>query len=210
MKGLILDGGLHAQATTSHLRSVLEGIGNQLGWHVQSLVLREEKIAYCLGCFECWTSSPGLCRIDDEGRAVADAVIHSDLVIYLTPVTFGGYSSVLKKAIDRNIYLISPFFTKIDGEVHHQVRYEHYPMILGVGSLPQPDPGQAAIFAKLIERNAITMHAPAHAAVVVDETQEPAQVAATLQRECRRLQYGWLENGSFGKRETSVFKQSPL
>lgn len=171
MKALILDGDLAGQTTTALMRTCLVETLNQMGWQVQPLVLHAEKVAYCLGCFECWIKTPGLCRIDDEGRAVAAAVIHSDLVIYLTPITFGGYSSELKKAIDRIIGLVSPFFAKIDGEVHHQARYDHYPRMLGVGILPQPDPTQAAIFAKLIERNAINLHAPAYATLVVDETQ---------------------------------------
>lgn len=182
MKALILDGGLAGQTITDPMRRCLRETLNQMGWQVQPLVLHEEPIAYCLGCFECWTKTPGLCRIDDAGRTVAEAVIHSDLVIYLTPITFGGYSSELKKAIDRIICLISPFFAKIDGEVHHQARYAHYPAMLGVGILPQPDPTQAAIFAKLIERNAINLHAPAHATLVVDDTQAPHVMQTQLQR----------------------------
>lgn len=187
MKALILDGDCADQCTTAPVHAFLVDLLTQMGWLVESLVLHEQKIAYCLGCFECWTTTPGLCRIDDAGRDVAAAVIHSDLVIYLTPVTFGGYSSVLKKAIDRNICLISPLFTKIGGEVHHQARYEEYPVIVGVGILPQPDPVQTAIFTKLIQRNAINMHAPLHDAVVVDETQPPARHEDVLQRAFQSL-----------------------
>src|SRR5690606_3517069 len=105
------------------------------GEKVQTWTLRDEKVAYCLGCFECWTKSPGICRIDDAGRAIAASIIAGDLVVYLTPVTFGGYSSALKKAVDRSICLVSPFFTQIDGEVHHQPRYDRYPALLGIGVL---------------------------------------------------------------------------
>lgn len=181
MNALILDGGLAGQTTTDAMHSLLIDLLRPRGYHVHSFVLREQKIAYCLGCFECWTKTPGLCRIDDTGREIADAIIHSDLVIYLTPITFGGYSSELKKAIDRSICLILPFFTNIDGEVHHKARYDHYPAIIGVGLLPHPDPTQAALFAKVLERNAINMHAPAHAALVIDGTQEPPMVRQALQ-----------------------------
>lgn len=135
MKISILDGGLSDQ-TTDAIRILLLEIGRQQGDHVQPFVRREQKIAYCLGCFECWTKTPGRCRIADDGQAIAQAIIHSDLVIYLTPITFGGYSSALKMAVDRTICLISPFFTKINGEVHHRKRYAHYPSLLGIGLLP--------------------------------------------------------------------------
>lgn len=188
MKALILDGDLAGQTMTAALREHLCDLFFQKGWEVQSTILHEQKIAYCLGCFECWTKSPGLCRIDDHGRVVAAAVIHSDLVVYLTPITFGGFSSALKKAIDRNICLVAPFFTKINGEVHHQPRYAHYPAILGVGLLPQPDERQAAIFAKLIERNAINLHAPTYATVIIDGAHAAATLPNTLEALVQKVQ----------------------
>lgn len=57
-----------ARPRPTQIRSRLLDTLNQMGWQVQPLVLHEEKIAYCLGCFECWTKTPGLCRIDDGGR----------------------------------------------------------------------------------------------------------------------------------------------
>jgi len=181
MKIAILDGGLADQTTTDAIRTLLIATSREQGDQVQPFVLRNQKIAYCLGCFECWTKTPGRCRIEDESQAIAAAIIHSDLVIYLTPITFGGYSSVLKKAIDRTICLISPFFTKINGEVHHRKRYTHYPNLLGIGLLPQPDPEQAAIFSKLIERNAINFHAPTHASLVLDSTADWVTVQTQVQ-----------------------------
>ena len=95
------------------------------------------------------------------------AMLASDLVLYLTPLTFGGYSFELKKALDHSICLVSPFFTRIGGEVHHLARYNRYPAILGVGVNATHQDAQEAIFARLIERNAINLHAPAHGAVAV-------------------------------------------
>ena len=181
MKISILDGGLADRTTTDAVRTLLIDVCSQQGDQVQPFVLRNKKIAYCLGCFECWTKTPGRCRIEDEGQAIAAAIIHSDLVIYLTPITFGGYSSVLKKAVDRTICLISPFFTKINGEVHHRKRYTHYPNLLAIGLLPHPDPEQAAIFTKLVERNAINFHAPTHASLVLDRTADWAAVQTQVQ-----------------------------
>lgn len=150
------------------------------GWDVTSWTLRGERIAYCLGCFECWIKTPGLCRIDDAGRDVAASLIGGDLTIYLTAVTFGGYSSALKGAVDRAICLVAPFFTRIDGEVHHQARYQHYPALLGVGVLPAPHPAQEQIFHTLVGRNAINLHAPQHSSAVIYRSQPPAAAAAAL------------------------------
>ena len=103
------------------------------GWGAETIVLREQKIGNCAGDFFCWVRSPGVCNVDDDNRVIAAKVVRSDLVIYLTPVTFGGYSSALKRMVDHQIQNISPFFTAIDGEIHHQPRYAAYPDLLVIG-----------------------------------------------------------------------------
>jgi hypothetical protein len=180
MKATLLNGALPGDRFVDAVGIALQNALEAEGWTVTPWALRDEKIAYCLGCFECWTKTPGLCRIDDAGREIAASIIDGDLVIYLTPITFGGYSSELKKAVDRSICLISPFFKRIDGEVHHHGRYDRYPDLLGVGVLPAPHPAQEHIFQTLIGRNAINLHAPAHSSVVIYRSQEPAAAAAAL------------------------------
>lgn len=125
--------------------------------------------------------TPGVCVIDDAGRDVARAFIQSDLVIFLTPVAFGGYSSELKKAVNRLICVLSPFFVKIEGEVHHRPRYERYPRLVGVGVLPQADAESERIFTTLVGRNAINMHAPAHAGGVVLSSQGADEIRERIQ-----------------------------
>lgn len=125
--------------------------------------------------------TPGICLFADDGREVARKAIQSHLLVLLTPVTFGGYSSQLKKALDRMISLVSPFFQKIGGETHHQPRYRRYPRLLGVGTLPAPDAESEATFASLVARNAINLHAPAAAAVVF-ENGTADQAAETIRR----------------------------
>ncbi len=181
MKALILDGGHDTSTVGAALCQTIAILLAAARWEVETVVLRTEKVGYCLGCFECWIKSPGLCRIDDAGRDVAADVINSDLVIFLTPITFGGYSSHLKKVVDRLICLVSPFFTQIDGEVHHKARYAQYPALLGVGMLPQPDDEQTQIFSQLIARNSINLHTPFHAIFVTSAPQfDEQQLTATL------------------------------
>ena len=180
MKATILSGALPGDSFVDAAGIALQDALQADGWTVTPWTLRDEKLAYCLGCFECWTKTPGMCRIDDAGRGVPASIIGSDLAIYLTPITFGGYSSELKKAVDRIICLISPFFTRIDGEVHHHARYARYPDLLGVGVLPAPHPDQEQIFHTLIGRNAINLHAPVHNSVVLYRSQEPAAVATAV------------------------------
>jgi hypothetical protein len=181
MKATILNGARAGDAAVGAINDTMMDELTRQGWQVESLALRELKMAYCLGCFECWTKTPGLCRMDDDARDVATAMIGSDLVIYLTPVTFGGYSSDLKRAVDRCICLVAPFFTTIEGEVHHRPRYTRYPALVGIGVLPGPDPEQEQLFKTLVGRNALNLHAPFHAAHVVT----PANGNGTVRRAIR-------------------------
>jgi multimeric flavodoxin WrbA len=180
MKAVVLNG---ATAPNGTLGRVYELFSSELegrSWEIESFTLREIDIAHCVGCFGCWIKTPGICLIDDPARTIARGMVQSDLVIYLTPVTFGGYSSELKKAVDRCICLISPFFARVKGETHHKRRYERYPSLLAVGVLPQPDGKSERLFKALVGRNAINLHSPAHAAGVVTDGQGADQIRDQL------------------------------
>ncbi len=173
MKAVILNGSEKGDAAIDGVHEIIVDELEGKGGEVEPFILHEMEIRHCVGCFGCWVKTPGVCVINDAGRDVARAVIQSDLVIYLTPVTFGGYSSQLKKALDRSICLVTPFFTKVDGEIHHEPRHERYPRIMGVGVLPQADEESGRtkdvrrIFTTLVGRNAINAHTPAHAGGVI-------------------------------------------
>ena len=155
MKTLILDGSQPNDPTSTKIKMSLQA---QLS-NVETLVLCEQKIGNCAGDFFCWVRSPGMCNTNDDNRIIAEKIMQSDLVIYLTPVTFGGYSFALKRMVDHQIQNISPFFATIDGEIHHQPRYQSYPDVLTVGWMDQPNAQSEAVFRQLVRRNAINMYA---------------------------------------------------
>jgi len=155
MKTLILDGSQPNDPTSAKIKMSLQA---QLA-NVETLVLCEQKIGNCAGDFFCWVRSPGMCNTNDDNRIIAEMIMQSDLVIYLTPVTFGGYSSALKRMVDHQIQNISPYFTTIDGELHHQPRYQSYPDVLTIGWMDQPNVQAEAVFRQLVRRNAINMYA---------------------------------------------------
>ncbi len=167
MNALILNGAHPGDAELDRVEDVLRQELAGAGLQARALVLHRTPIAYCQGCFECWMKTPGVCKTNDAGREIAAAFIASRLVVFLTPVTFGGYSSELKKALDRIIGLVSPMFERIAGEVHHRARYERYPALLALGVLPEPDADDERIFHALVARNALNMHAPWHASRVI-------------------------------------------
>ncbi|MCK5309215.1 MAG: flavodoxin family protein, partial [Thermoplasmata archaeon] len=137
MKALIFNGSKEEDASLKITQEAMESELKKMGWQVETLLLHEMNIAPCLGCFGCWIKTPGICVINDDGRIIPEKIVQSDLMVFLTSITFGGYSSELKKALDRAIPMLLPFFRKVNGETHHVMRYEKYPKLLVIGSLPK-------------------------------------------------------------------------
>jgi multimeric flavodoxin WrbA len=180
MNAVVLDGSSN-EANRGILATLTQAIA-ETGYTAEVIALREKRIAPCLGCFGCWIKTPGECVIDDAGRDVARAVARCDLLVYFTPVTFGGVSSELKKAVDRLIPNISPFFARVQEETHHQKRYPRCPSLIGLGTLPQSNREAETVFKTLVERNALNFRSPRTAAAVValDGTSDVAAIARGL------------------------------
>ena len=150
MKTLILDGSHANGALSGRVVASLEASLNARAWDARTIVLRNQKIGNCAGDFFCWVKSPGVCNTDDDNRVIAEQIIQSDLVIYLTPVTFGGFSSALKRMVDHQIQNNSPFFATNQCETQHQPRYNRYPNILVIGWMDTPEAQTESIFRHLV------------------------------------------------------------
>lgn len=168
MKALILDGSREGDSLTPvavlGMTSALAGRAD----FVERVKPCELAIAPCAGCFGCWTRTPGECVVKDDARDVVVSYLRSDLVVYATPVTFGGYSSHLKKLLDRIILsVLDPRFIVLSGEVRHRLRYRRYPKTIGLGTLPSPDPDAERLFGRLLARNGLNIHRTVESTVLV-------------------------------------------
>ena len=154
----------------------MEGKGHQL----EEIVLRDQNMSRCTGCFGCWVKKPGLCIYQDDSQKVAGRIANAQLLVMLTPITFGGYSSLLKNALDRQLPVLLPFFEKVEGEVHHALRYESYPTMLVVGSIEKENKLHENVFARLVKRNSINGHAPRSNSLVVYDKETREAVSRKL------------------------------
>ena len=193
MKTLILNGLRAGNEPAERLATMLDAELKENGYEVNHIVVREQKIGNCAGDFYCWVRTPGMCNTDDDNRRIAAAVVQSDLVVYLTEVTFGGYSSELKRAQDHLIQNITPFFTVINGEVHHQKRYPRYPDQLMIGWMEAPDAQAEAIFRNLVARNSLNMYTPVTVTDIATAGQSEAELHTAIQ--------GWIADWQ-GRRTT--------
>ena len=160
MNATILDGFPAKDHFAAELLPKLQQELASAGFECRVLAPRDLKIAPCNGCFKCWVKTPGECVTDDDGRLIARTIAQSDLMVLYTPVTFGGYSSLLKRGLDRFIPNISPFFTQIKGETHHIPRYKKYPRLFALGVQEREDAEAEETFRFLVERNSRNMYDP--------------------------------------------------
>ena len=176
MKAMVMDGFESGGGTAQADYKAVEDELKSCGCEIESFRLRDLTIADCAGDFLCWMKTPGTCVVDDDNRKIARTMVNSDLHVVLTHITFGCYSSTLKKALDHLVQNINPFFRKFQGEVHHEPRYDRYPRYLAVGVLPQSDKESERIFQTLVHRNSINMYTPAYKAGVLYEHQSPDEM----------------------------------
>jgi multimeric flavodoxin WrbA len=166
-KIVVLDGSASGDKELPRVLEVLYQALKADGGQIETLRLSEMKLAHCLGCFNCWVKTPGVCVEADAGREIARTIIRSDATVLFTPVTFGGYSPELKKMVDRLVQIASPFFQMDHGEIHHPPRYAHLPRLMVVGVQRHFNATEAHIFKTLAGRNAINLHPPSFATEVV-------------------------------------------
>jgi multimeric flavodoxin WrbA len=187
MKAVIFNGAKEDDFT---IKAIEKTIANQLtkeGWEVEPIELRNMQIANCTGCFGCWVKTPGTCVINDYGRETTKKAIQSDLLVWLTSVTFGGYSSELKKALDRVIPILLPYFQSYHGQIHHGMRYEKYPKLLVIG-VQEAGVNYEETFMALAERNMLNFRPPLYAASVFQRDNDPKTIPGFVEEQLKKAE----------------------
>jgi len=188
MKAVLLDGSRKGENELEGIRDVITKELEELRWEVEVLELRNLKMTPCTGCFNCWVKMPGICIYNDDARGVTKKIVQSDLMVFITPLTFGGYSSVLKCALDRSLGIVLPYFRGIDGKTHHKKRYKRYPRLMAVGILPVPDAEAEGIFHELVSRNAINAHSPSYTSEVFVKDTDKKEVERIIKHNLNEIE----------------------
>lgn len=127
------------------------------GKEVEWIDLSQLKIANCVGCFGCWTRTPGRCVIRDDATRVYPLIAASDEVLYVTHVKYGGYDTVMKTMLERAIPVQQAFLRIVQGETHH-VQRAVAPKQAVIVAYGETSAEEQALFCKLVERNARNMN----------------------------------------------------
>ena len=136
-------------------------ISSEISDGIKYIDLSGLKIANCVGCFGCWTKTPGKCVID--------------AVIYVSRIKYGGYDTVMKTMLERAIPIQMAFIRLLDGETHHVQRAVALKkaVIIAYGDTGEEE---REVFRRLVERNAKNMSFKSWRIVFVNENETESAV----------------------------------
>lgn len=138
------------------------------------------KIANCIGCFGCWTKTPGRCVIRDDATKVYPYIAQSDTLLYVSHIRYGGYDTVMKTMLERAIPIQQAFIRIHEGETHHVQRLvvEKSATIIAYGDIVEEE---KEIFNQLVQRNAHNMNFKSYEVIFVTENMLDKAVEKVLE-----------------------------
>ena len=111
----------------------------EAGAEVEVVNLKDVKINHCIGCFTCWSKTPGICiHKDDMTRDLFPKLLACDLCILATPLYHYTVNARMKVFIERTLPIAQPFFVERDGVTSHPLRHEPPSLaVLSVAGFPE-------------------------------------------------------------------------
>lgn len=91
---------------------------------IETLNIGSLNIKPCLGCFSCWSKTPGECCIRDDMQGVINKILWADVVVWSFPLYYFGLPGQLKTLIDRQLPMSLPFMCTETESGGHPSRYD--------------------------------------------------------------------------------------
>jgi len=111
----------------------------------------------CYGCEGCLKQTPGKCVMKDDTAQFMTPLAKSNIIIGITSVRYGGYSSDYKLVADKFALMGSPYYGMKDGKLLHRKRYRDYVGYYVVGLGTSLSNEETENFRLLVKRNAMNM-----------------------------------------------------
>jgi len=98
----------------------------EAGGAVDIVHLREKRVQNCIGCFTCWTRTPGRCiHQDDMTREIFPKWRDADLAVYATPLYYHTMNAAMSAFKERTLPAAQPFFARdAHGNTRHPLRHK--------------------------------------------------------------------------------------
>jgi len=113
----------------------------EAGAAVEVVNLRTKTVKNCIGCFTCWTKTPGVCvHKDDMTNELFPKWLASDLVVYASPLFVYTLNATMKTFLERMIPALEPFLDRRDGRTSHPLRHKlPSAVVLSVAGFPEEE-----------------------------------------------------------------------
>lgn len=96
----------------------------EAGADIETIYLKDKEIKHCIGCFTCWTKTPGKCIHKDDMEELLEKLKQADIVVYATPLYVFTVTGIMKDFMDRKIPLAKRDIIKVGDKYVHPKRYE--------------------------------------------------------------------------------------
>ncbi|MGD2270594.1 MAG: NAD(P)H-dependent oxidoreductase [Desulfobacterales bacterium] len=120
------------------LNHLVEGM-RDAGAEVEVVNLRQKTVKNCIGCYACWTKTPGKCiHKDDMSKELLPKWLKAELVVYATPLYNFTMNAAMKAFIERCLPALEPFFEKRGDRTAHPWRQDPpQAVVLSVAGFPE-------------------------------------------------------------------------
>lgn len=98
-KAVIISFSLRENSNSDALAAQFGAGAEEAGNEVERISLKDKVLHFCTGCLAC--QKIGRCVINDDANAIAEKVLHADVVVFATPIYYYEMSGQMKTLIDR-------------------------------------------------------------------------------------------------------------
>lgn len=103
----------------------LAGLNANQVHSIEIVDISKQEINHCLGCYGCWTKTPGECVIHDDMAQLIEKYTIADLIIWSFPLYYFSMPSKIKAFVDRLLPTNMPSLQVYDdGTSGHSSRYD--------------------------------------------------------------------------------------
>lgn len=96
---LILSTSLRKNSNSDVLAEAFAKGAREAGNQMEQISLRDKTIGFCKGCLAC--QKTGCCVIHDDADAIAQKMLHADVLVFATPIYYYEMSGQMKTMLDR-------------------------------------------------------------------------------------------------------------
>ena len=112
------------QSTTDIILDYFLKGAEQAGATTRKHYITELDIKGCIGCFTCWTKTPGKCIHRDDMDKIIPDYIDADIIILGTPIYNGNITHYLQKMTERLLPILLPWMEEKEGTTRHPQRHQ--------------------------------------------------------------------------------------